>query len=457
MPTIEIDVQLFEVQEYVFFECTKKFCIYPKGGRAGMTHGAAICISLLMLQSEKPIRVLWGDVQSKNTERYFEQFFMPFLKQLPKTHWKYRKGMSRVEIGNSFLDFRFMANPHSWEGQGYELIYINEAGIVLKNSYIWEQVILKSMLDAGDDARCIISGVPKGTANHFATLIETAKQKMMAGDSDWDFRAITTYDNPTIPKKKIDKMRDENPQIARQEIYGEVLGAEEHPFQVFPNDWVALSMQDHAQYIKANPDWKKNAPTRSAIDPSLGGDECTFSWLYGVVVDFLSAYTGDQVNQSPKVANKFWTEHLSRCKGLEGAKACPIHIDYPGIGEGVYSQVAAYKPKHISKMLPTGAVNRQNKERTYTIKDAKTWWAWTLREKLDPANPNRVLLPNDPVLQTQLASYRYDVGANNVIKLWTKDKQKALLGGTQSPDRGDNVIYLCADITYMTKASVYVL
>jgi hypothetical protein len=449
---VNLNINITEVQDYVFFQCTKPFSIYPKGGRAGMTHGAAICLIVKMLENPGH-RVLWGDVQKGNTDRYYEQFFKPVLEQLPKGCYRFHKGINRVTIGKSFLDFRFMQNPASWEGQGYDTIFINEAGIVLKHPYIWNQVILKSMLDAGDKARCIISGVPKGKNTHFADLIKMAIEMVKAGDQRWDFRAITTYDNPHIPRHLIDQMVKDNPEVSRQEVFGEVLGKDDSPFSVFPADWVTLSMQAHTEYLAANPGIAVSSPTRSAIDPSLGGDECVFGWLHsGIWVAPLAAFTGDQVNDGEKIKNKFLGLQYSKAGGEDKGKLIPVHIDFPGIGESIHTQVKKVV-KTCHKMQPLTAVYKKSSDGSWVIKDSKTWWAWSLRERLDPAHPQRIMLPHDPVLQEQLSSYRYKVLTGNIIRLETKDEQKVLLSG-KSPDRADCVIYLCAPVAYSSGVHV---
>jgi hypothetical protein len=63
---------------------------------------------------------------------------------------------------------------------------------------------------------------------------------------------------------------------------------------------------------------------------------------------------------------------------------------------------------------------------------------WRLREELNPANNNGVMLPPDPQLKAELCAHRWELRSNGVFVL-SKDKVKAILG--RSPDKSDAVAY----------------
>ncbi len=65
-----------------------------------------------------------------------------------------------MKIINSVCDFRSADKPENIEGFGYELIILNEAGIILKNRRLWEESIRPMILDY--KAKVIIGGTPKG-------------------------------------------------------------------------------------------------------------------------------------------------------------------------------------------------------------------------------------------------------------------------------------------------------
>ena len=66
---------------------------------------------------------------------------------------------------------------------------------------------------------------------------------------------------------------------------------------------------------------------------------------------------------------------------------------------------------------------------------------WRMRETLDPANPVKCALPNDPALKADLCAYKWTPvkgPKKTVIKVRSKDEMKEDLG--RSPDKGDAVI-----------------
>src|SRR5690606_9457471 len=165
---IDLDLTYSEKQSELFFpESFPKYSIIPKGRRAGLTRGAAHAFIEYGLDANLPyfpkdnLYFLWGDTVSTNIDRYFERYFQPALKQLPSGIWQWKKVDKILKIGRLTIDFRSADRPENWEGFGYHLIFLNEAGIILEDDYLYDNAVLPMLIDF-PNAKLIAAGVPKG-------------------------------------------------------------------------------------------------------------------------------------------------------------------------------------------------------------------------------------------------------------------------------------------------------
>jgi phage terminase large subunit-like protein len=199
-----------------------RFLIIRKGRRFGATKGACNACIEWCLEGDK---ILWGDTISGNIDRYFERYFLPELKK-NKIDYYYSKQSKQLNIANGYIDFRSADRPENWEGFGYNKIILNEAGIILKNAYLYTNAVLPMMMD-DPNSLLIAMGVPKGKvgkdkAEHpFYTLFKAADNKQPG----YFTRKYTSWDNPFLSKQDIDDLAAEikrmNPAMEQQEIYGE--------------------------------------------------------------------------------------------------------------------------------------------------------------------------------------------------------------------------------------------
>jgi len=188
-----------------------------KGRRFGGTHGLANHVSECLLDG-KYRRVLWGDVSLGNTKRYWSRFFNPIWKNVNKSLWTYGKQDNEFRYRDSYIDFRGADYPDGWEGFGYDCIVLNEAGIILKNDYLWYNAVLPMSLEHKADI--FILGTPKGKRGIYYELSEKARK----GEDGWKLFTYTSYDNPLIAAEDIKEMELSMPEIqARQEIYAEFI------------------------------------------------------------------------------------------------------------------------------------------------------------------------------------------------------------------------------------------
>jgi predicted phage terminase large subunit-like protein len=177
-----------------------------------------------MLRGESPL--LWGDTINSNIDRYFSRYFMPTLKQLPSHWWSWNGQKKELKVRGTVCDFRSADRPENWEGFGYKNVFLNEAGIILYDPYLYENSVKPMLLDF-PDSRLIAAGVPKGkVTKHGEHTFFKLAQQAAADTAQERYRLLryTTYDNPFLEKAEIDKMQEDMPEAVRkQEIYGEFI------------------------------------------------------------------------------------------------------------------------------------------------------------------------------------------------------------------------------------------
>lgn len=224
-------------QDKIFYESDARYKIIAKGRRFGLTKGMANYVIDRMFDGTNP--VLWVDTTYANIEKYFERYFLPVLKELPKKIYKFRqiKNDFKLFINNEkyYCDFRSADKPENIEGFGYKLIILNEAGIILKNRTLWEESILPMALDYKADI--IVGGTPKGKRNKnelhlFYELFQKGLRENNNKRIDpptpeeintirWESFNFSTYDNPLLDKKEIKELETNMPPNLRlQEIHG---------------------------------------------------------------------------------------------------------------------------------------------------------------------------------------------------------------------------------------------
>ncbi|MDL0090086.1 hypothetical protein, partial [Campylobacter gastrosuis] len=141
---INLSLQYTPQQKRVFFENFARFTTIEKGRRFGFTKGTANACIEWLLEGHK---ILWVDTMNANLKRYFQRYFYPELKQLPRELWSYNAQDKQLNLGEAWLDFRSAERPENIEGFGYDIVILNEAGIILKDSYLWDNAISPMLLD----------------------------------------------------------------------------------------------------------------------------------------------------------------------------------------------------------------------------------------------------------------------------------------------------------------------
>lgn len=208
----------------MFFQIEKdvRFLVVSKGRRFGATKGACNYLIEMLIKGKK---ILWGDTIHGNIDRYFERYILPELKKNNITY-NYEKQKKQLNIADGYCDFRSADNPENWEGFGYDIIILNEAGIILKNKYLYTNAVLPMLMD-NPGSLLIAMGAPKGktlkdgTEHPFYTLAKAAENKQLG----YKYLKFSSYDNPFLAHEDIKALEAEigrmNPAMVQQEIYGE--------------------------------------------------------------------------------------------------------------------------------------------------------------------------------------------------------------------------------------------
>lgn len=230
-----------------------------------------------MLEGKK---ILWGDTISNNIDRYVDRYFKP---ELNKSEINYNYSSQRkvleIPISGGYMDLRSADRPENWEGFGYDIIVLNEAGIILKNDYLFTNAVLPMLMDS-PGSKLFAIGTPKGKEtkagkeHRYFSLYKRA----LSGDDNYQLFQHSSYDNPFLSKDDIKALEDEirlmNPAMVRQEIYAEFV------------DGAAGELWDEViierSRVKVCPDLKRIVV---ALDPAISStdqsDE-TGIWVGGI-------------------------------------------------------------------------------------------------------------------------------------------------------------------------------
>lgn len=222
----KVDLSYSRLQNTLFYNDTGvKYKVCRKGRRAGITRGGQMWFFECALDGLSPL--LWVDTINANIDRYYERYFLPDLKKLPKSiPWSFNQQKRELNINGSIIDFRSADKPENLEGFGYKKIFLNEAGIILRDNYLYTNAILPMLIDF-PDSQLIAAGVPKGKYKKDGTehIFYQLYKRAVSGDKHYKDYRFTSYDNPFLREQDIKDLEMEMAAFSedgvQQEIYGE--------------------------------------------------------------------------------------------------------------------------------------------------------------------------------------------------------------------------------------------
>jgi hypothetical protein len=326
---MKLHLKYTEPQLEIFHpEAPAKYNVFPKGRRFGATHGAAnACIEWGI----EGMPMLWGDTIFGNIKRYWDRYFKPTLFANGMED-NFNERTQVAKIGAGFIDFRSADRPENWEGFGYRKVILNEAGIILKDDYLYRNAVLPMMLDF-PDSEMFALGVPKGK------MLKSGKEHpfftmwQKTGQAGHRGKTFTSYDNPLIVASDIDGLIGEigDPQQVRQEIFGEFIDRVSgnpfafafdrtrhvKPFHLIKGAPVIVSIDFNLDPFCAiiAQDQGKRFGIAHEISIKSGTIEELASRILAIVPDvFLHEYTGDRSGANRRLQTKstasMWDDFL---------------------------------------------------------------------------------------------------------------------------------------------------
>jgi len=396
-----MNLNLLPWQAEFFFKSDKRRKLLHKGRRLGFTQGAAYYVIVSALQG-KYKKILWGDTVASNISAYISRYFIPTLKHLPGLH-DYKKQEKLLRIKDTVIDFRSADRPENWEGFGYDLVILNEAGIILKDAYLWDNAVRPMLLD-NPNSVAIIGGTPKG--KYYKGQIHKFWELVQQGYSDPDtlVAQYSTYDNPMISEDEIKQMEQELPEsVVSQEIYGEFLDIDE---AVLIN---MMIIKEATQRESLPFEMLRNSePVILGIDVGWSVDPTGWCVRCGNLVhdyNFISPRRNDRLTAE---------ELIDIIRHYE-----PDHIVMDqGYATGVESLLvsAGYNPM----LVPFGS--RAQDKAKYANKRVEMY------DRLRKAISDKLVLPDEPGLHQALSSMSIISSARGLMQLEPKDKIKERLG-----------------------------
>jgi hypothetical protein len=196
------------------FDCPAPNVVYVKGRRAGGTFGAVN--RLIEIAHQRPgSRHLWVDTVHRNIDRYLRRYFLPRLKGTGHC-WNAGRKELRFQSG-ALCDFGSAQRPQNIEGFAYDFIWLNEAGIILRDEKLYHHTLLPMLAEA-DSPKFFAIGTPKGPGL-FKRMFEWGQDPE---NEAWRSFRHASARNPLLNRETLEWQRTQMPERAyRQEIEAE--------------------------------------------------------------------------------------------------------------------------------------------------------------------------------------------------------------------------------------------
>lgn len=313
--TIELPILNFKAQQAIFDDPTR-YKIVAKGRRFGLTRGAAHDFILCALQ-KKFKQGLWVDTINSNIERYVERYFMPALHKLPSHMYNWRKQQKILEINGRFIDFRSVDKPENIEGFGYDKVFLNEAGIILRDEYLWNNAVRPMLWDFKPSV--VIGGTPKGRG----VFYQLYQYGLSEDEEDYKSFHFSSFDNPYLPQEVLKEDMKKMPEaVIKQEIYAEFVDDAGVVFRNIRD--IAIS---HFQ------------PPRPGHDYVLGVDLAKYQDF--TVIAVYDVGTHEQVYQD-RFKNYDWVFQRKKIKEVsKHFNGATVYLDATGVGDPVNDELTA--------------------------------------------------------------------------------------------------------------------
>jgi len=368
---IEFHPQYHSNQNEIFFGHQAKLKVVPKGRRFGLTQGYSTYTIENLLTGIGSI--LWVDTVQGNIDRYFQRYFMPQLRGIPRKYWKWDQQKKEFHLLNSFCDFRSAERPDLIEGFAYKLILLNEAGIILRDRYLWDNAIQPMRLDFNPDV--IVGGTPKGGG-----LFEEMAAKAKYEPGQWT-KTYSTYDNSYLDKALIDKLAADYPEHVReQEIYGKFMSDKGAVFRFIKE---AID-----KTLKPLPHWQVDRKYYMGVDLAKHVD-----WTVIIIIDDLGKMVYS--NRFNELDWEYQQKVIIEAAKLFRAK---VLIDSTGVGDPVFDALK-------SKRLVLDGLKITNESKKHLIEGLMLAFEMM-----------KIKIFDDPILKDELRLFGYDISPSGTLR-----------------------------------------
>ena len=158
------------------------------------------------------------DTVNSNIERYVDGIVFPHSVNYPQACGN-GKSNRRYYILEISIWICSVDNPENIEGFDYDYLILNEAGIIHKDPYLWENAIRPMMWERSCQA--FIGGTPKLGCRVFEELYQLG---LVKDQDEFKSFSFSSFDNPFIPHYIIRQdMETMSERCIQQEVYGEFL------------------------------------------------------------------------------------------------------------------------------------------------------------------------------------------------------------------------------------------
>ncbi len=296
------------------FDCPTRNIVYVKGRRAGGTHGAITRLVELAHLHPRSCH-LWIDTSYRNIHKLIARYFSPCLKG---SEWKWDASdhVLNFESG-SWCDFGSAERPEMLEGFAYDYIWINEAGLVLRDESIYYHTLLPMLIES-PHARFFCIGAPKGDGL-FRRMFDWGQDTQQ---QDWASFRHPSHINPLLSKKELEGLQKQMPRaVYQQEIMAEFANENQKVFQ---------SLND-IQLVKMDAAPKVGHSYILGVDLARWGD-FTVAWVG--CVDTRSTVYCERFHRIP------WRGQLERLLALSRRfNYAPLYVDASGSGDPICEEM----------------------------------------------------------------------------------------------------------------------
>lgn len=189
--------------------------IIRAGRRTWKTYGGFQWI-LLELMRNKWVKGIWVDTVQANLSKYIERYVKPilgkdFCKSIKIDNQKY----IITFMNGSILDMGSAERPENLEGFEYDFYVINEAGIILKKSGLWDNT-LQPMLK---NARGKIIGTPKGKTHNGEPSKYYKLSELCKTEDNFKEYHFTAYESPEWTTPQLEQIKWQSPSYIWSQEY----------------------------------------------------------------------------------------------------------------------------------------------------------------------------------------------------------------------------------------------